>query len=138
LKRPVIKPSQKVDAFKTAFSNELSPLMVLFVNQVIKHGREAHLVHILEKYTDRYLVEKNTVRAYVTSASPLTDEQRATLLAKVKAGGTSEVVLIEKIQPELIGGVVVRVGDRQVDTTVARSLRGLKRQFENNLYIADL
>jgi len=46
--------------------------------------------------------------------------------------------LIEKVQPELIGGVVVRVGDRQVDTTVARSLRGLKRQFENNLYIADL
>jgi hypothetical protein len=30
------------------------------------------------------------------------------------------------------------VGDRQVDATVARSLRGLKRQFENNLYIADL
>ena len=138
LKSPVIKPLQKIEAFRSAFAQQVSPLTVLFVNQVIKHGREAHLVHILEKYTDRYLVEKNTVRAYVTSASPLTDEQRATLLAKVKAGGTSEVVLIEKIQPELIGGVVVRVGDRQVDTTVARSLRGLKRQFENNLYIADL
>jgi F-type H+-transporting ATPase subunit delta len=48
------------------------------------------------------------------------------------------VELNEKVQPELIGGVVVRVGDRQVDATVARSLSGLKRQFENNLYIADL
>jgi F-type H+-transporting ATPase subunit delta len=59
-------------------------------------------------------------------------------LAKLAAGGAANVELNEKVQPELIGGVVVRVGDRQVDATVARSLRGLKRQFENNLYIADL
>jgi len=78
------------------------------------------------------------VRAFVTSAAPLTDSQRTALLAKLAAGGAANVELNEKVQPELIGGVVVRVGDRQVDATVARSLRGLKRQFENNLYIADL
>lgn len=138
LKSPVIKPSQKVETFKSAFSNQLSPLMVLFVNLVINHGREAHLVGILENYTDLYLSEKNIVRAFVTSAAPLTDSQRTALLAKLAAGGAANVELHEKVQPELIGGVVVRVGDRQVDATVARSLSGLKRQFENNLYIADL
>lgn len=138
LKSPVIKPNQKLDAFKETFSQQLSPLMVLFVNLVIKHGREAHLVAILEKYTDLYLSEKNVVRAFVTSAAPLSDSQRSALLAQLSASGAAHVELDEKVQPELIGGVVVRVGDRQVDATVARSLRGLKRQFENNLYIADL
>ena len=49
LKSPVIKPLQKIEAFRNAFADQVSPLTVLFVNQVIKHGREAHLVHILEK-----------------------------------------------------------------------------------------
>lgn len=138
LKSPVIKPAQKVDTFKKALSSQVTPLTDLFVTLVIKHGREAHLASIFEKYTDLYLAEKNVVRAQVTSAAALTDDQRASLLAKLAAGGATNVELEEKIQPELIGGVVVRVGDRQVDTTVARSLRGLKRQFENNLYIADL
>ena len=53
------------------------------------------------------------------------------------ASGAKSVELTEELNPDLIGGFVVRVGDKQIDTSIAQSLRNLDRSFQKNLYIAD-
>ena len=55
----------------------------------------------------------------------------------VKGVSTSEVVLEEKIDKNIIGGFVLRVGDKQVDASIARKLNLLKRSFNENPFIKE-
>ena len=137
LKSPVIKPEQKLKTLETAFSAQLDTLMNLFLALLVKHGREAHLEDVLEKYTSLYLAEKKVVRARVASASPLTNDQASQLLGLLKTAEASDVQLEQVVDESLIGGFVLRVADQQVDASVASSLAKLEREFEKNLYIAD-
>ena len=137
LQSPVIKPDQKLKTLKTVFSGQFDPLLNAFMDLLVKHGREAHLKDVLEKYTSLYLAEKNVVRARIASASALNPEQVNQLLALLKTPTSSDVQLEQVVDPALIGGFVLRVADKQVDASVATSLAKLQREFDKNLYIAD-
>ncbi len=137
LKSPVIKPEQKLKTLATVFADQLDPLMDLFLALLVKHGREAHLEDVLEKYSSLYLAEKKVVRARVASASPLAPEQITQLLDLLKTPESTDVQLEQVVDASLIGGFVLRVADQQVDASVASALAKLEREFEKNLYIAD-
>jgi F-type H+-transporting ATPase subunit delta len=137
LKSPVIKPEQKLKTFENVFAAQLDPLMNLFLALLVKHGREAHLEDVLEKYTSLYLAEKKVVRARVASASALSPEQVNQLLALLKTPEASDVQLEQVVDEDLIGGFVLRVADKQIDASVSSALSKLEREFDKNLYIAD-
>jgi F-type H+-transporting ATPase subunit delta len=115
----------------------LSELSRKFVDLVVEHGREANLSAIAASYMDAYRRRQGTVSATVASAVALTPEQRAHIESAIMASGAKAVELREEVNPELIGGLVVRVGDKQIDTSIAQALRNLDRSFQKNLYIAD-
>jgi F-type H+-transporting ATPase subunit delta len=56
--------------------------------------------------------------------------------AKSLAGGSIEID--EVVEPELIGGFVLRVGDQLIDHSVSGKLKSLKREFSENLYVAEI
>lgn len=66
----------------------------------------------------------------VESARPLTDELRAAIRERVGAYIGKEALLIEEVNPELIGGVIIRVDDRQIDASVASRLRTMRRRLD--------
>ena len=66
---------------------------------------------------------------YVTSATELSAANKATLVAELQQNIGGTVVLDAKVDPALIGGFVLTVGDRQVDTSIAASLKKLKKEF---------
>ncbi len=66
----------------------------------------------------------------------MTDEVKNAIVAQVKkSAGFEKVELEEKVNPELIGGFVLQVGDQLVDASVAYDLRAIAKQFENNDFI---
>ena len=88
-------------------------------------------------YLEAYRRRLGTVSAKVSSAVALSAAQRAQIEAAILASGAKSVEITEEVNPDLIGGLVVRVGDKQIDTSIAQSLRSLDRSFQKNLYIAD-
>ena len=136
LASPVVKPHQKKKVLAEVLSG-LSELSRKFVDLVVEHGREANLSAIAASYMDAYRRRQGTVSATVASAVALTPEQRAHIESAIMASGAKAVELREEVNPELIGGLVVRVGDKQIDTSIAQALRNLDRSFQKNLYIAD-
>lgn len=136
LASPVVKPFQKKNVLAQVFSG-LSELTRHFVDLVVDHGREANLSAIAASYLESYRRRQGTVSATVTSAVALSDAQRAQIESAIKASGAKSVELREEVNPDLIGGLVVRVGDKQIDTSIAQTLRNLDRSFQKNLYIAD-
>ena len=137
LKSAILKPEQKVKTFAAVFSNQLSEITILFVNLLIKQGREAHLEDVFEKYITHYFIENKIVKAQISSSSPLLKDQKDRLLSLLNFGETSKILLEETVDPELIGGFILRVGDQQINASASEALSQLEREFDKNLYIAD-
>lgn len=133
---PVVKPHQKSKVLAQIFAG-LSEMTLKFLDLVVEHGREAYLQEIAVSYLESYRSRQGTVSAKVTSAIALTQDQRAQIESAIMATGAKAVALHEEVNPDLIGGLIVRVGDKQIDTSIAQTLRNLDRSFQKNLYIAD-
>ena len=65
----------------------------------------------------------------MVSATELSEANKQTIIAEIKAETQGIVKLITKVDPDLIGGFVLTVGDRQVDTSISNSLARLKAEF---------
>jgi F-type H+-transporting ATPase subunit delta len=65
------------------------------------------------------------------------DSIRQQVMSLVKAAKGDKIELVETVDPSLIGGFVLRVGDQQYDTSISRKLKQLKNEFDDNLYVRE-
>ena len=99
--------------------------------------REEYIEDIAEEFIEQYKTHKNILTAVVTTAQGLDEELKKQVLEVVKKSYNSEVELVEKVDKDLIGGFIIRVGDKQEDTSIARKLKLLYRTFNENPYIKE-
>lgn len=136
LKSPLIFSDKKQEIIDLIFGKHFkSELTKNFLQIIIRKKREPYLRDIAIVFLDLYDQEKNITRGTLTSASALTDDQRKLILDQVEKDLGTTFNLEEEIDPELIGGFVLRVGDRLFDGSIAASVRQLKQEFEKNPYI---
>jgi F-type H+-transporting ATPase subunit delta len=69
--------------------------------------------------------------AKVTTAFPITAELEAKVLSKIKEFSSKKITLINTVDPAIIGGFILRMGDQQYNASVANRLQQLKREFSN-------
>lgn len=129
LKSPVVKPAKKVDVLKALFFSNISKLTSAYLVLVVNKKRTSILEGIADSFIEQYRAYNNITTAVITSAVKLDDAIRKKALSIVKGISTGEVELVEKVDPALIGGFVLKVGDRQVDNSVSRQLNDLKKNF---------
>ena len=136
LKSPVIKTDKKLAIIAEVFT-DLSPLSNAFVVLITKKKREFLLVQIAQQFMSVYKASLGIETATITTAQPLDDQLRTQVLEFIKKQGVQKVELSEKINEDLIGGAIVRIGDRQLDASILRQINDLKQSFNKNLYIKD-
>jgi F-type H+-transporting ATPase subunit delta len=129
LKSPVVKPVKKVEVLKALFFSHVSKLTGGYLVLVVNKKRASILEEIAESFIEQYREHNNITTAVITSAVKLDDTVRKKALSIVKGISKGEVELVEKVNPELIGGFILRVGDKQVDNSVSRQLNDLKKNF---------
>ncbi len=134
---PVIKPFQKENVLKEIFSKALSETTIKFLKLLVDHGREGITAEVIKAFHAMFLKEKGITQATVTSSVALSAGVRDKIKALVKSASGNEVELVEKVDASLIGGFVLRVGDKQIDTSISGQLHELKQQYKDNLYVAD-
>ncbi|MDP4679132.1 MAG: F0F1 ATP synthase subunit delta, partial [Cyclobacteriaceae bacterium] len=71
----------------------------------------------------------------ITTVVPLTTELRKEINALVQKITGQKVELTEKIEPSIIGGFILKIGDRQIDDSINSKLNELKLKFSQNLYV---
>ena len=110
-----------------------------FIHILLRKGRESHLAETAQAFQEAYRRDKNILVAEVRSAIALTDSARAEVkrMAELRHPGKS-IVLKETVDPTLIGGLVVRIGDEQLDGSISRALADLRRKFSENPYIPEI
>lgn len=132
LNSPVIKTDKKLTVINSLFKGKISDLTLSFLNLITSKHREAYIHEIASAFDEQYKADKKILTAVVISASGLDDVTRKKVADLVKSQTNSEVELVEKVDPATIGGFILRIGDKQVDRTVARQLNNLKKQLVNN------
>ena len=137
LRSPIIKSDKKLSILNEIFGKQISPLTQKFVNLLSVKTRESYIMDIAEQFANQYKEYKGITTATITSATPLDDASRKRVLDMVKAAAKSEVELDEKIKADLVGGFVIRIGDTQVDASVLRQIKNLKRNFSENPYVKE-
>ena len=129
LANPIVSHSKKIKILDDVFADKVNKLSILFFKQMINKSRGDVLYTAAEAYVDMYDVKKHIIKARVVSASALSEENKKQMIADVQAATGGTVKLEAKVDPTLIGGFVLTVGDRQVDTSIANDLKKLKKDF---------
>jgi F-type H+-transporting ATPase subunit delta len=137
LKSPVVKTDKKQEILSSIFGKETSELTKQFLLLISSRNREAIIGDIAGAFVRQYKVIKKIIVTEVTSAIKLESAQKKKILQLLNTNESSSVEVIEKINPEIIGGFIVRVDDKQIDASISRKLDDLKQGFSKNPYIAD-
>lgn len=135
LKSPIVKSEKKKIIMEAIFEAHLSKISNTFISLIITKKREGILSDIASAFIETYKIHKNIKSATVTSAVPLSKEQKDSVTAiLISAKETTAVDLTEIVDPAIIGGMILRVGDKQLDESIKRKLTNLEMEFENNSY----
>lgn len=132
LKNPIVRAEKKSAVIKAAFGNRVNPMTMAFFEIIGRKNREGIMDAIAEQFISQYDQLKGVGRATVITTVPLTATQRDTFKAMVtKTTGCKSVELEEKLDSKLIGGYVLRLGDRQVDGSIRSQLNDIRLKFLN-------
>lgn len=121
---PIIKPEDKKAVLQRMMGDEADPYMRNFLKLLVDRGRIIFLEEIGKKYLALLRELNQTVLAEVTSAVELNEDQKNTVRERVKSMTDARDVDIEtKIDPSLLGGVVIKIGSQIVDSSLQGQLR---------------
>ena len=135
LKSPIINSDKKTTIFHELFLPEMDKLTMGFIEIVIRKKREQHLHHIALKFEDLYLEYKNIRKARVISALPLTEDLRKEIKKLLEEETKGGIVMEEEVKPDIIGGLIISLGDQLFDDSIHHKLEKLRKEFNTNKYI---
>ncbi len=131
LKNPIVPIDKKLKIVKGIFSAQVSNTTQSFFDIVVNKARAEVLYGTAVEFVHQYNEKKNILKAKIVSATALNDASRSEVISIVEKATNKQVVLEEKVDANLIGGFLLTVGDKQFDTSIAKSLQNLKKSFSN-------
>jgi F-type H+-transporting ATPase subunit delta len=124
LSNPIVKAEDKKAVLGRIGGDEIHPLTRNFLNLLVDRRRILFLEGICQQYQALLRKLKQTVLAEVTSTVELNDEQKQAVREKVMSiTGAHQVDLDTRIDPNLIGGVIIKVGSQLIDASLRGQLR---------------
>jgi len=139
LKSPVVRADLKRKVLEQVFGKHIGEVTRTFIDVVVRKGREALLPDVAAAFQELYRAHQGIVVCTVTTAVPLTAEEHgqvARLAASRYPGKTIQVE--ERVDPEIIGGGIIQIGDLQWDASVKNKLGRIRRTLAENPYMAKI
>ncbi|MTI80601.1 MAG: F0F1 ATP synthase subunit delta [Firmicutes bacterium] len=126
---PQITASEKQKVIKNLFENRVSETTVNFLYLIVDRHREAYISDIVEEFINQANEARNIVDAEVISATELPAGQKESLAQVLNRLAGKEVSPKYSVDASLIGGLVVRIGDKVIDGSVKHKLESLKQRL---------
>lgn len=123
---PRVPAEAKKETLLKIFGEELDATLRNFLLLLIDKRRENILPDIVIEYKQLINEAAGILEALVKTAQPLSDEQSARLAQKLSALTQKNVVLKPHIDERIVGGIIIRIGDKLIDGSVVRRLTTLK------------
>ncbi len=127
LKNPIVPADKKRAILKALFERRVEPLTFKAFDLIVSKNRESILDEIAVEFVNEYNVLKGIAVATVITPYKLGDEQRKEITNIVAEITGMKVELTEVVDESLIGGFVLKIGDKQIDESVKTKLANIQR-----------
>lgn len=131
LKSPIIPHFKKADILKKAFSGKYDDLTVKAFELITRKNRESALESVAKAFIAMYNVKKGIADVRVTTTFELDKRTKESFEKLAKEVTGKEPLLTEEVDPEILGGFILRLGDKQIDDSVRGQLNDLRLKFSN-------
>jgi len=131
IKNPIINSYKKLGIFQKLFENRIDELSYKFIEIITKKGREDILPEIGEEFLKEYRIYKNIEIVAITTPIELDEELKNEFISITKTliGTDKKIEIQEEVNEDLLGGFILRIGDKQIDDSVSSKLRDLKKKL---------
>ncbi|MBQ8827312.1 MAG: F0F1 ATP synthase subunit delta [Oscillospiraceae bacterium] len=130
LSAPTISLKEKLGIIEKSFKGRVSDIIYNFLCVITEKGRASSLTEIADSYKEKWYEKENIAEVTVTTCSPLSDALRKKLVKKLEDVYKKKVVLEEKTDSSLIGGIVVNYGNTMLDGSVKNRLDSIQKQIK--------
>ncbi|MBK9733612.1 MAG: ATP synthase F1 subunit delta [Saprospiraceae bacterium] len=140
IKSPIINTTKKLHIFKLLFDGKLSKTRIAFFDVIMKKGMEMFLPEISADFISQYKDYNKISTVIITTATPLNETLLGDIKLKLLASQITmdRLDIVTKIDPNIIGGFMIEVGDKLYDASVVHKLDQLKKEFIGNQYVKSI
>ena len=132
LSDPIIRKNQK-EEFLSSFSDKFSSETKNFLDFLLEYRRFESLTAIIEAFNTLYDEYKNIASGTAVSAIKLNEDELSRISqAYAKKYGFKELILTNKVDPSILGGIILKVGDRIIDGSIRTRLQQIREQLIEN------
>ena len=134
LHSPIVRMEIKRKVLQEVFSQR-SPMLNLLIEVLVENKRVSDLYDIAREYVIQYNRYKGKTTAYLTTATELPETLKEQFVQKAIAlSGGKKITLETRVEPQLIGGFILRIDDLQYNASIAHKLYGIREQLSENVY----
>lgn len=128
LGNPIIKSDKKIAILEKIFAH-FETISMSFMKLITKNRREGLLVEIAREFDAKVKTARGIVPITLTSAVTLDKEVKDQIVKRLSAQVEGKLEVEERIDEKLIGGFVVRMGDTQIDASILRQFKELRKSL---------
>jgi F-type H+-transporting ATPase subunit delta len=126
---PVVERRAKEQVLRETFEDRVHPIALHTLLLLVRKRRESLLAAIVAEYLALQRTARGVEKLALQSAHPLDQEERSRLVARLEQLHGKKFEVTEVVDPQLIGGLRIMMGDRRIDATVAGRLNALAREL---------
>lgn len=137
LKSPIINAGKKLSVFKALFEGKVGVTAMAFFDIIIRKGREIYLPEICVDFVNQYKIFNKISTVTITTAVPMTDIALDDIKSKLLSSEITmdKLDIIMNVDPSIIGGFIIEVGDKLYDASITHKLEQVKKEFASNQYV---
>ena len=129
LENPTVTEDAKIKLIGKIFDSSIDKVALHFIYVMIKRGRYRYIASTIEAFIKKSREARGILEATVTVAEPITADVEASVQAKLREVTGKDVILSVRQDPSIMGGIVIQVGDKRIDGSVARRLEELEKSL---------
>lgn len=118
---------ERLQIIDSTLRGQVNAYVLNFLKILCERGALSEFAGCEEAYRELYYKEHGVVEAQVTTGDKMSDDQRARLIEKLRQMTGKEIVLLEKVDPKVIGGVLLEMNGQRYDNTVRHRLESVRR-----------
>lgn len=129
LESPIVETSKKIELLTAIFNGKVNELTLKFLHLIAGNKREVHIPGICRNFVLLTRKDQNIKLAILTTATEVNPETIKKIIALLEAGLKAKIELSNNVNPDIIGGVILRLDDNQYDASIATQLKKIKQKL---------
>ena len=127
INNPIAEEDAKISLLGKVFGTAVEKTVLHLMYVMVKRGRYRYLQDTIRAFIKKSREARGILEAIVTVAEPLTDTLRDDVQAKLQAMTGKDVIVSVRQDPRIMGGIIIQIGDKRIDGSIARRLDELKK-----------